>query len=160
MWLTAGYVAMLPGYRHLMFDHRGHGRSSKPREPSQHRLDEYVADVLAVLDAEGLDSVIFVGYSDGGHVGCALAARHPGRVAALVNIGGVGHPDDDPTERSRFAVETRRAGITSIIEGMVADEGQPAWQGFIRNLSGTETELFATRIAPASLLTKVGLCRP
>jgi len=27
---TAGYIAALPGYRQLLFDHRGHGRSAAP----------------------------------------------------------------------------------------------------------------------------------
>jgi alpha-beta hydrolase superfamily lysophospholipase len=30
MWRTAGYLSALPGYRHLLFDHRGHGQSAAP----------------------------------------------------------------------------------------------------------------------------------
>ena len=26
MWQRAGYIEGLPGYRHILFDHRGHGR--------------------------------------------------------------------------------------------------------------------------------------
>src|SRR5215472_15923408 len=31
MWQRAGYIEGLPGYRHILFDHRGHGRSEARR---------------------------------------------------------------------------------------------------------------------------------
>lgn len=50
MWELAGYTTALAGYRTLVMDHRGHGRSDRPAGRSAHRMSEYVADVIAVLD--------------------------------------------------------------------------------------------------------------
>ena len=69
MWSLAQYTAALPTYRHLALDHRGHGRSDRPTRLEEHRIEEYVADVLAVLDHAGVDRAVFVGYSAGGTVG-------------------------------------------------------------------------------------------
>jgi pimeloyl-ACP methyl ester carboxylesterase len=57
-------------------------------------MGEYVADVLAVMDAAGVERAALVGYSDGANLFFRLAAEHPERVAAVVCIGGVYHPDD------------------------------------------------------------------
>jgi pimeloyl-ACP methyl ester carboxylesterase len=51
MWQTAGYIAALPGYRHLLFDQPGHGRSAAPATIDGHHMSRYVEDVVAVLDA-------------------------------------------------------------------------------------------------------------
>ena len=53
MWETTGYVRALPGYRHILFDHRAHGRSNAPPTIAGHRMSCYVDDVLAVLDDAG-----------------------------------------------------------------------------------------------------------
>src|SRR6202521_2667360 len=111
MWKTAGYVDGLPGRRHLLFDHRGHGRSDKPERLEAHRMVEYIADVIAVLDEVGIDRAAMVGYSDGARLIYALAARHPERVAAIVGIGGVSHPDDSDDGRRELAAEVRGEGF-------------------------------------------------
>ncbi|MFJ6719822.1 MULTISPECIES: alpha/beta fold hydrolase [unclassified Streptomyces] len=65
-------------------DQRGHGDSD--RAPDYSRAG-YVADAVALLDHLGLRAPVAVlGYSLGGLNACHLAAAHPGRVAALVNI--------------------------------------------------------------------------
>src|SRR5215469_15955223 len=77
MWELAGYTAPLGGYRTLLMDHRGHGLSDCPPEVSAHRLGEYVADVIAVLDAAGVAPVSLVGYSAGAQIAYAVAHQHP-----------------------------------------------------------------------------------
>lgn len=143
MWRTAGYVDLLPGFRHVMFDHRGHGAGDGPTALEQHRLEEYVADVLAVLDAEGIPSAHYVGYSSGAYVGCALAARAPQRVSSLVLIGGVAHPDDDQALLRGRAAAVRAEGVGAVIRRMSDSEEQPAPGWFVDNLASTSTEMFA-----------------
>jgi class 3 adenylate cyclase len=69
----------------IMIDKRGVGLSDRVTEPST--LLEYVDDVLAVMDAEGVRSAHFVGHSEGGAIAAALAATAPERVqrVCLVN---------------------------------------------------------------------------
>jgi len=142
MWRTAGYLDALPGRHHLLFDHRGHGRSDKPHDPEAHRMDEYIADVIAVLDSASIDRAAMLGYSDGARIVYALAARHPERVTAVVGIGGVAHPSETNAWRRELAKEARVIGLLAYIERMSASETQPAPPWLIDNLATTPTEMF------------------
>ncbi len=66
----------------LLYDHRGHGASPAPEGP--YSVEELGADVIALLDELGVDSVSFCGLSLGGMVGLWLAAHHPQRIERLV----------------------------------------------------------------------------
>src|SRR5215467_2064246 len=94
MWDTAGYLAALPGYRHIMFDHRGHGRSEGPADMAGHHMDCYVDDVIAVLDDAGIGRAVLIGYSQGARVGYAVAAAHSQRLAGLVALDSVPDPEE------------------------------------------------------------------
>ncbi|TDD62091.1 alpha/beta fold hydrolase [Actinomadura rubrisoli] len=67
--------------RTLAPDLRGHGRS--PHEPPW-TVERHVADVLAVMDAEGLDRTDLVGHAYGGMIALHLARTAPRRVRRLV----------------------------------------------------------------------------
>jgi pimeloyl-ACP methyl ester carboxylesterase len=146
MWARAGYLDALPAGRHLLFDHRGHGRSGKPTALEAHRLHEYVEDVLAVLDAAGIQNAAFVGYSDGARVGYRLAAEHPERVSAVVGIGGVPHPSDTDQWRRELAREVRKRTFRAWLEEMSAGESEPAPDWLLANLASTSTEMFALEV--------------
>ena len=67
------------------------------RRPRPTALDNYVADILAVMDATDAGKAILVGLSLGGMHACMLAAHHPERVKAAVLAGtaatvGPGYP--------------------------------------------------------------------
>ena len=74
----------------ILVDARGHGGSDKPHDEASYTLDQRVADVTAVLDAERIEKAHFWGYSMGGWVGFGMAKYAPHRVNALI-IGGQ-HP--------------------------------------------------------------------
>ncbi len=73
MWRHAGYLDELRDFQMVLFDHRGHGQSDKPRILEAHRLEVYVADVVALLDHLALPRAAFWGYSDG----CGGYEAHP-----------------------------------------------------------------------------------
>ena len=143
MWELGGYTAALPGYRHILVDHRGHGRSDAPRDVVAHRMEEYVADVVAVLDAAKVGSAAFIGYSGGASVGYRFAAAHPERCHALVVLGSAPEPEDDSATNLAFAEDIRKAGMRSAMEQMSASESEPAPAWLVDHLSTTETEMFA-----------------
>lgn len=89
-WRRNGFVEGLQdGYRLLLPDARGHGRSDTPLTPEAHGGPEALgADVLAVLDAEGIDSAHIVGYSMGAHTGYVVGSSAPSRARSLVLGGG------------------------------------------------------------------------
>ena len=79
------------GLRTLAPDQRGYSPMARPRGRAQYRLRETVGDVLALLDAAGLESAHVVGHDWGGIVAWGLAAWHPDRVRTLTALS-VPHP--------------------------------------------------------------------
>ncbi len=73
-------------YRCIAIDPRGNGRSGRPEEVAAYGVHEYVADALAVLDATRTEQAVVLGVSMGGLFATLLAARHPERVRAAVQI--------------------------------------------------------------------------
>ena len=147
MWQSAGYLDALSEYRCLLFDHRGHGRSGRPDDLRAHAIDEYVADVVAVLDAAGVEQCAMVGYSDGARLIYKFAARHSGRVSAIVGIGGVSHPDEPSMRwRTELAHEVRTLGFRAWLEQMSAAESEPAPQWLLENLGSTPEDMFCLEL--------------
>ncbi|MFC4359456.1 alpha/beta fold hydrolase [Halobium salinum] len=76
-------------FRLVAPDHRGHGRSEKPRE-GYDRSDLWAADVRAILDALDLDDVVLVGWSYAGLVALDyLDAHGTDRVAGVNLVGAI-----------------------------------------------------------------------
>ncbi len=109
------YKAQLPyfseRFRCITFDPRGNGRSDQPTEADAYSLDNYIGDILTVMDATDAGKAILVGLSLGGMHACMVAAHHPERVKAAVLAGtaatvGPGYPYLAPkhftTKRERF----------------------------------------------------------
>ena len=66
----------------VVFDHRIFGRSICPPENFDRSL--FDSDLLAILDAEGIEKTAIVCQSMGGWTGLRTAVRHPDRVTCLV----------------------------------------------------------------------------
>jgi pimeloyl-ACP methyl ester carboxylesterase len=79
------------GLRTLAPDQRGYSPMARPRGRACYRLRETVDDVVALLDAAGLDSAHVVGHDWGGMVAWGLGAWHPDRVRTLTVLS-VPHP--------------------------------------------------------------------
>ena len=69
------------GYRAVVIDSRGHGRSTRDGQPYSYEL--MASDVLAVMNVLHLDRVALVGWSDGACTALILAAKYPARVAGV-----------------------------------------------------------------------------
>jgi pimeloyl-ACP methyl ester carboxylesterase len=143
MWELAGYTEALGGCRQLLMDHRGHGRSDQPVRLAAHAIDEYVADVIAVLDHASIDRAVLVGYSSGADVLYRTAAAHPDRCLALVGIGAIPTPFDEPGPSIERARDVREVGMRAVMEGVSAQEPEPAPAWLIDNLAETPADMFA-----------------
>ncbi len=93
---SAAWDAMSPqlhqhGLRTLALDQRGYSPMARPRGRRNYTLRETTADVLALLDAAGLEGAHVVGHDWGGIVAWALGAWHPERVRTLTALS-VPHP--------------------------------------------------------------------
>jgi pimeloyl-ACP methyl ester carboxylesterase len=61
-WALADALAS-EGFRVILADHRGHGRSDKPHDPAAYAMPLRVADAVAILDRLGIARADFVGRS-------------------------------------------------------------------------------------------------
>jgi non-heme chloroperoxidase len=76
------------GFRVIAHDRRGHGRSSQVSDG--HNMDQYAADVAAIVDHLDLRDAVHVGHSTGGGEATRYVARYgKGRVAKLILIAAV-----------------------------------------------------------------------
>jgi pimeloyl-ACP methyl ester carboxylesterase len=69
------------GYRAVVIDSRGHGRSTRDDRPYAYEL--MAADVVAVMDKLRIDRATFIGWSDGACIAMVLGAQLPERVAGV-----------------------------------------------------------------------------
>lgn len=77
-WLSA------EGYRVILIDLLGHGRSDKPLKASEHRVDFYAEQLLGLMDHLGIESAILGGLSLGSLTALTVACTAPHRVKALL----------------------------------------------------------------------------
>jgi pimeloyl-ACP methyl ester carboxylesterase len=84
-WEWRGVLPVLsPGYRVLCPDLRGAGWTDAP--PTGYDRATLLGDVVALLDALGLDRVHLVAHDWGALVAFALCLEHPTRVRSLVSL--------------------------------------------------------------------------
>ncbi len=76
---------MAAGYRVVLIDSRGHGRST--RDERRYTYELMASDVLAVMDALHLEKAAIVGWSDGACIALILAMQVPARIAGVFFFG-------------------------------------------------------------------------
>ena len=69
------------GYRAVLIDSRGHGRSTRDTRPYTYEL--MASDVSEVMDTLNLEKAALVGWSDGACTALVLAHKVPARVAGV-----------------------------------------------------------------------------
>jgi pimeloyl-ACP methyl ester carboxylesterase len=116
------------GHRVVLYDARGHGRSSPAPD---YGYDALAADLGAVLDERGIERAVLAGASMGAHTIVRFALDHSDRVAAMVLITPAYTPEGDDRDLERWdalADGLRDGGV----EGFVAAYGDPgvpeAWR--------------------------------
>jgi pimeloyl-ACP methyl ester carboxylesterase len=72
-------------YQVIAISTRGHGKSELGTEPLT--LAQRANDALAVINAVTKDSVIVIGFSDGGYTAYQFGAMYPGRVKKMIVMG-------------------------------------------------------------------------
>ncbi len=105
--------ALAPDFRALRLDLRGHGRSGHIEGTLS--LDDFVRDVVDVLEACAVPAAHLVGFSLGGMIAQGIALQHPDRVRRLVLLSAVAGRTPEERERvqARLAI-LREQGIAAI----------------------------------------------
>ena len=94
----------------IRYDTRGYGESPGEDAPFADRHD-----LLAVLDALGVDRAVVVGASRGGRIALDAALDAPTRITGLVTVGSTpsGQHEGEPSDRERELVEQMEAASAS-----------------------------------------------
>ncbi len=73
-------------FKIVTIDPRGNGRSDRPQAADAYADPEFAADIIAVLDAAGIDRAVLVGMCSSSWWVFLTAGLHPGRVLGVVSI--------------------------------------------------------------------------
>lgn len=90
-WLAIEPLLHEAGLRTLAFDQRGYSPGARPKGRREYVGEKLADDVIALLDAAGLDSAHIVGHDWGGGVAWGVAGNHPTRVRS-VTVLSTPHP--------------------------------------------------------------------
>lgn len=74
------------GYRVIVPDHLGFGRSDKPNDPELYRTPRHIARLDALLESLDLHDAVVLPHDWGGPIGLSWAVAHPERVSGLFII--------------------------------------------------------------------------
>jgi pimeloyl-ACP methyl ester carboxylesterase len=136
------------GHRVVLYDARGHGRSSGAPNPAAYGYERLADDLEAVLDALGIQRAALAGASMGAHTILRFALERPQRVAALGIVTPAFDPDapeptaadgepvaadpDSPTqpggERDVLAHGLREGGVEGFLAAYDFSTVPPEWR--------------------------------
>jgi 3-oxoadipate enol-lactonase len=134
-WDALSPLLVAAGYRVLRYDLRGFGRSTTEAVPFSSR-----ADLVALLDALGIERAAFVGNSVGAIVALDASLEFPDRCVAAIPLASYVTGWDAPAtdeEKALFAEQERiealdppdvDAAVAFDLAVWVEGPGQPAWR--------------------------------
>jgi 3-oxoadipate enol-lactonase len=113
--------AVPPGWRFIAPDLRGFGRFLPPEGGRELTLDDYAADVFALMDALALDDAVIGGLSMGGYVTFAMHRLEPARFTGMVLADTRPQADSIPSREGRVQLRERlaRDGPRGVAEQML-----------------------------------------
>lgn len=152
--------ALAPYVRLILRDLRGHDGSGGIVPPGYGLDTTEAEDLLAVLDAEGIERAHLVAHSTGGAIAFVFALRHPERVSGMVLI----EPTlirllpadvlaEQLTERRRVLDAAERNGPVAGVHAWLGDLMGPGWQERMRPATLARWE----QMAPIALAHARGL---
>jgi len=112
-WTMPGITKALTDaqYRVILFDNRGHGRSTRPKDADQYGMP-MVHDIKQLMDHLGIKKAHIVGYSMGAFLTHKFAATYPERVKSIT-LGGAGWLRDglatDTMDRISDSLRTKKS---------------------------------------------------
>ena len=113
------WVSELAGaFRCVRLDVRGNGQSSVPDPDHDWRMDEIVADAIAVADAAGAERFHLVGESLGGTTTYCTALAHPDRLLSITAICA-GHRGGDIRQVDQWRAEMATDGMQAWSDRMM-----------------------------------------
>lgn len=123
MWNAV--VERLDGMPVMMVDAPGFGKT--PATVDAPSLDAYADEIAASIGRYGVERVMVVGCSFGGHTALALAARHPHLISGIAMVGSRADADSPSEHAGRIEnlvsllAEDREAKIAAAVTNMMSE---------------------------------------
>ncbi|MFT7244864.1 MAG: 3-oxoadipate enol-lactonase [Candidatus Azotimanducaceae bacterium] len=141
-----------PNYRVIAFDHRYFGRSACSVD--DFKPASFAADAIAIMDAEGVASAIWVCQSMGGWTGSQLAVHYSDRVDALImsHTPGIFEHATAVNDTSRLA-RTIESGVLPALASDFPEKNptMAALYGAINRFNTIENAAVSRKIGQARL---------
>lgn len=148
-WSNVTPILNEAGYRTLALDMRGVSEGARPAEVAQYRVSESVHDVIAMLDAAGIDEAHVVGHDFGGWVAWGMACEYPERLRSVTSIS-TPHP-----LAMRWALLHSTQALQSwymavfqvpgVAERLLAP-GAPMWRAMLRGMPAAHMQRYEARL--------------
>jgi pimeloyl-ACP methyl ester carboxylesterase len=131
----------------------------RPETVFDYRLDELVADVLAIADSLGWPRFDLVGHDWGALVAWAVAAAHPDRLTTLTAVS-VPHPtafdaarreDEDQQQRSAYIQTFQQAGTAE--RRLLAEDADRLRRIYERRVPRDRVDEYVARLSEPGALT-------
>lgn len=116
---------LMPRYRLLSYDKRGHGLSDTPA--GDYSLDDHIDDLIGLLDHLGIDRLALAGVSVGGLIAQGFALREPQRLSALILCNTAAKVGDAAGWNERIATVLDR-GMGAIADAVMDRWFSPGFQ--------------------------------
>ncbi len=126
------------GWRFIAPDFRGFGRMESAERAES--LDDYAADVDALLQALGIEDAVIAGLSMGGYVAFALYRQAPGRFTSLILADTRSQADTAEGRAGRvrmrelLARDGPRAVADQMLPKLLSEQADPALVRYVRRL--------------------------
>ena len=123
-------------YQVIHYGRRGHGGRGLPAEATD--IPGQVPDVLAILDALGIEKAHVAGHSFGGYVAMDLATRTPGRMLSALLLEPLFGQVVRSTEGQEIMRAVAEVAMPAIIGQYASGDGYGAVSAFYEVTSGVE----------------------
>lgn len=100
----------------LVFDKQGHGLSSL--NPDTNKLEDYLADLMALVDHLSINQCHVVGLSVGGMIAQLMAYHHPDRVGKLI-LCDTRHKIGDVTSWNSRIDAVKKGGVAAVADAVL-----------------------------------------
>jgi pimeloyl-ACP methyl ester carboxylesterase len=153
------------GHRVVAYDARGHGASSPAPDAAAYGYEQLAGDLLATLDALGIERAVLAGASMGAHTALRLALDEPQRVAALALITPSFAPDSprDEQELARWdalARGLREGGVEGFVRAYDLAGVPERWRATVEQVLRQRLAAHEHPLAVADALQAVPRSRP
>lgn len=149
--------ALKDRYHVHMPDFSGHG--GRPFDERGFSIPVFAGEVLAYLDAQGLDEVSVFGYSMGGYVALYLAARHPGRIRNIMTLATKFHWDEATATREVQMLDPEKIAqkVPAFARSLQERHAPNDWKDVMRHTSDMMLGLGAANVLGAEDMAGISI---